>query len=230
MTLVAHPAGGQGSIPVKRLAGVLLVLLSCGRPPRVCGCVDAANACQPGTSAAACGVAGNACVACPTGQICFNQACTGSPPACTGAAVPDEGQQHVAQGTTVNYGHNPPASGPHWPCWAPYAVATTVVPREQWVHNLEHGGVVLLFRCADASSCPSAQSALAAIDNQAPDAPTGGHRILVTADPTLPTAFAAVAWDFVLAQDTLDAGAMQCFISAREGRGPEDVPSGGSCP
>jgi hypothetical protein len=49
-------------------------------------------------------------------------------------------------------------------------------------------------------------------------------RILVTGDPALPTRFAAIAWDWALSSDTLDAAAVQCFIDARYGRGPENAP------
>lgn len=134
----------------------------------------------------------------------------------------------MLQGTLVNYAHNPPASGNHWPCWAPYAVATTVLPPEAWVHNLEHGGVVLLYQCADATSCPDAGAALAKVDADAPDAPTGGHRVLVTADPTLPTPFAAVAWDWALAANAVNEPDLLCFIAAHEGMGPEDISADGN--
>ncbi len=144
--------------------------------------------------------------------------------------MPDEGRNHVPYGTTVSYANNPPASGDHWPCWAPYAPATAVIPPEQWVHNLEHGAIVLLFQCQNETSCPDAFNALVAIDNAGPDAPTGGHRILVTAYPPLPKAYAAVAWDWVLLSDTADSTSFQCFIAAHEGMGPEDVAVGGTCP
>ncbi len=101
------------------------------------------------------------------------------------------------------------------------------------MHNLEHGGVVLLYRCADATSCPAARAALDDLLARAPDALGGGRRLLVTAAPTLPSAFAAVAWDFVLLEDNVDANALLCFIAAHEGNGPEDVaanPSPNACP
>jgi hypothetical protein len=148
---------------------------------------------------------------------------------CDGASIPDEGFTHVDFGTPVTYRNNPPASGNHWPCWTPYGVASAVVHPEAWVHNLEHGAVVLLFQCADATSCPDALSALTKIDNDAPDAPGGGHRIVVTADPTLPTPFAAVAWDYVLSADSAtDESAFLCFAAVHEGHGREDISADGT--
>ena len=48
----------------------------------------------------------------------------------------------------ISYSENPPSSGPHWPFWEQtWGEHSDVVPRERWVHNLEHGGVILLYNC-----------------------------------------------------------------------------------
>lgn len=59
-------------------------------------------------------------------------------------------QEHVADGTVVQYAHLPPDSGPHYNTWAPfdtkfYANADRP-PVENLVHNLEHGYVVVWYR------------------------------------------------------------------------------------
>jgi hypothetical protein len=145
-----------------------------------------------------------------------------SDPKCGEVRVAIEGGTHVPEGTAVTYAANPPSSGNHWPCWAKWGVASTVLPPERYVHNLEHGGVVLLYRCT-AAACDDAKNALAAVAAAAPDAPTGGHRLVVNADATLPTAFAAVAWGWTYTSDTVDQANLLCFIQAHEGQGPEDV-------
>jgi hypothetical protein len=158
--------------------------------------------------------------------------------------VPDEGAIHVPMGTPVVYLHNPPASGPHWPAPAPWGVHGEIVPREWWVHNLEHGGIVLLYNCpwpADAgvdggedggppvpNACEPDIATLAAfyangpVDNWYDQ--FSETRILVTPDELLPTRFAAVAWDWSFTFDAIDTAAVQCFIDARYGRGPEMAP------
>jgi hypothetical protein len=166
------------------------------------------------------------------------------PLACSPAVekVPDEGNMHVAFGTPIVYQHNPPASGPHWPFPAPWGVHPEIVPPEWWVHNLEHGGVVLLYNCplpADAgtdadggplppNACPNEIAAYQQLYAQAPVLNYYDMifetKILVTADPDLPTRFAAVAWDWDWTSDTLDLTALQCFIAARYDRGPENAP------
>src|SRR5215208_4047320 len=64
----------------------------------------------------------------------------------TESAVSNEGWVHVAEGSTVTYRNNPPASGPHYPVWARYQSYTTAVARPYWVHNLEHGAIVFVHR------------------------------------------------------------------------------------
>src|SRR5438094_540068 len=61
----------------------------------------------------------------------------------------DQGNTHVAAGTPVNYtGPLPPSSGSHWP--APAApvkagVYDKQVPFEATTHNLEHGGIFIVY-------------------------------------------------------------------------------------
>jgi hypothetical protein len=69
-----------------------------------------------------------------------------------GRLMPDRGQQHVQQGTPIPYEDSPPTSGPHWPIVAKWGVYSEEVAAEVFVHNLEHGGVVILYRCP--TPCP----------------------------------------------------------------------------
>jgi len=76
----------------------------------------------------------------------------------TSYAVPDEGRNHVAVGTRVDYKHLPPSSGPHYPSPdAPKPASTYVDPirPEYFVHDLEHGAIVLVYRCGGAGPSPA---------------------------------------------------------------------------
>jgi hypothetical protein len=59
-------------------------------------------------------------------------------------------QQHVEEGTKVNYDRFPPDSGPHYPSPAPltkrFYTAEDRPPVEELVHNLEHGYTVAWYR------------------------------------------------------------------------------------
>jgi len=158
-------------------------------------------------------------------------------------AVADEGRVHVPYPTPITYKHDPPASGPHWPLpygrWA-WGAFDETIPRESWVHNLEHGGIVLLYNCSgvsapnydafmnppDAGSWPCADvtDALRTVLAEEPPDKFGEVRILVTADEAAPKKVSAVAWDWVYQSDTVDLTALRCFRDARYGMGPEDAP------
>jgi uncharacterized protein DUF3105 len=149
----------------------------------------------------------------------------GSPPVTT---VASEGWAHVAEGSSVVYQANPPASGPHYPVWARYREHAQAVPRPYWVHNLEHGAIVLLYR-PDAPSAAVAElrQALSAL----PEDPACGHRrALMTPDPLLPQPVAAVAAFHVLAADRLDPSWVRAFSDSYRGRGPEVVCTDGTYP
>lgn len=142
--------------------------------------------------------------------------------------VANEGWAHVTEGSAITYRHNPPASGPHYPVWARYEAFTTPVARGYWVHNVEHGAVVLLHR-PDAP--PAVIQALLDAYRALPADPDCGHtRALLTPDPLLDRPVAVVAVDHVLRGECVDANAVRQFASQRRNRGPENVCAPGTRP
>jgi hypothetical protein len=150
-----------------------------------------------------------------------------------GACVPEGEKQHTvlasphvsspASLATVIYSSNPPSSGPHCSSTASYAQMSPI-DRCNWLHNLEHGAVVLLYNCAVA--CPELVAQLQQVAASAKRDPLcGTRRILITADPMLDTRVAAAAWGFTWKSDCFNeaAGAsLVGFIDAHIGHAPED--------
>jgi hypothetical protein len=130
-----------------------------------------------------------------------------------------EGQPHVEQGTDIEWMADPPHSGPHYPTWETWGEHDMVVPRGNWVHNLEHGGIVLGYRCND--DCPDELEVLREVVAMRPDL-----RILLTLDPLLPgdERFSAIAWTWVHRFDAPDLATLLCFVDQHENHAPEDVP------
>jgi hypothetical protein len=130
-----------------------------------------------------------------------------------------EGQMHVPQDSEVTWDSDPPNSGPHYPTWETWDEHDMVVPRGNWVHNLEHGGIVLTYRCND--DCEPELAVLRDVIAQRPEL-----RILLTPDPLLPgdERFAAIAWTWILRFDAPDLDALLCFADQHENHAPEDVP------
>lgn len=140
-----------------------------------------------------------------------------------GRAVADEGHWHILDGGTWPYVSQPPASGPHAPSRGGWGVYTHPLARENYVHNEEHGGVVLLYNCP--AGCPDVVNVFLRLANErAPDS-FGEVKIVVTPDPLYDGgAFAAAAWDSVYTPATLDEDALRCFIDHHIDQGPEQAP------
>jgi hypothetical protein len=135
---------------------------------------------------------------------------------------PIEGHLHVDPPATVSYRANPPASGNHYPVPADWGLHADPVQPEQWVHNLEHGGIVLLYDCP--SGCDAEVQQLDALRTSRPVDEFREVRILITPYTAMQHKFAAVAWGWRWQGDTVDETAIRCFIDARYDRGPEQVP------
>lgn len=130
-----------------------------------------------------------------------------------------EGQEHVPQASEVAWASDPPCSGPHYPTWELWGEHDGTVPRGNWVHNLEHGGIVLSYRCAD--PCEAELEILRDVVEQRPEL-----RILLTPDPLLPGSerFAAISWTWVHRFDAPALEELLCFADQHENHAPEDVP------
>ena len=123
----------------------------------------------------------------------------------------------------IDYGELPPAGGPHNPCWDDYGIHDELLPPENWVHNLEHGAVVLLYECPE--GCDAELSMLEAFVSERSWA-------LLTRFEGLTTRFAVVAWGYLLMTDELDLDGFEAFYDALAYHAPESVPSGkpAGCP
>lgn len=139
-------------------------------------------------------------------------------------AVPGEGASHVDESEVITWQAVPPASGPHRGQWARWGEYSELGP-ERWLHNLEHGGIALLYNpCID----PESVEALRAIARGMPDDDTGAFRWILTPYPELPSAVAVVAWEWVYEAECVQADEIETFIGQRYRRAPEDVRGDGA--
>lgn len=150
---------------------------------------------------------------------------TASPAAGTspqpGYAQPDMGHTHVAVGTQVTYTYCPPASGRHYNAAANgpitarvYGPGDAVIP-EGWVHNLEHGALVLLYK----GETPDQAALRAAFDAIGPS-PVCGFQPggqspgpLVARFDQMTWPYAALVWGRVLPLQTVDIPAIVAFYA-----------------
>lgn len=135
----------------------------------------------------------------------------------------DMGRLHVPPGEVVKYTFCPPASGSHYlaaglgPIPARfYGVNDKTLP-EGWIHNLEHGALVLLYRGNSDGVGSEGQQALRAFFDTFPNSPVCNITRGTTQGPVITrfddmaTPFAAVVWGRVLPLQTFDAAAILDF-------------------
>ena len=151
---------------------------------------------------------------------------TAPPP---GFVQPDMGHLHVNPGTKVTYANCPPASGKHYNVQGVgpidgglHGPDDATVP-EGWVHNLEHGAIVLLYSCPGGTGpgcTPEGQQALGALLPDWPKSPIcgiapGKLTPVITRFDDMAWPYAAVVWDVVLPMQTLDKDALFNFYATR---------------
>ncbi len=129
----------------------------------------------------------------------------------------DLGRDHISLGAFVKYALCPPATGKHFNAQGEGPVRPGFYgPEDQatpqgWIHNLEHGAMVLLYRCAEGdSACTEAgQGALQAFNATFPNSPVcnlpkGATGPIVARFDEMAWPYAALLWGQVLPMDTLD--------------------------
>ena len=156
-------------------------------------------------------------------------AAPGGTPAPLGQPADDLGRQHVTRGRSVTYTYCPPTSGSHYndlpdgPIPAKfYGMDEGTLP-QGWIHNLEHGAMVVLYSCAKDGCSDADLAALRAYSGERPTSPLCAlpDTLIVTRFDDMAEPFAAVVWDRVLYQPTLDIAGLRAFWDRYADRGPE---------
>ncbi len=138
-------------------------------------------------------------------------------------AVPDEGYAHVPEGTPIEYQHYPPASGPHYPTWLLYGLYEREdISEGYWVHNLEHGAIVILYKCDQ--PCPDLIESLRDLLNSFPLTRWDNRKAVALPYSKMDVPLMAVAWNVQMPLDEFDAQALIGFYVRHVDQGPENVP------
>jgi hypothetical protein len=139
-----------------------------------------------------------------------------------------EGQTHVPECSTVTYQTKPPSSGNHYDRWAAFKIYSNPIPEGYWVHDLEHGAVVLSYNCPD--GCDADIAAATQMLNGFPPDPLClvndirvRRRSVMTPDPNLDVKFAASSWGYTLRANCFDADVFSSFANRHYDAGPEKL-------
>jgi hypothetical protein len=148
-----------------------------------------------------------------------------------GTLVADEGTpSHIDPSTVWPYKNYPPTSGPHYgqpngP--APWQTIDTQLSEGTFIHNLEHGGIVILYNCGSGSDCSSLKSSIDDyVQNRVPADPQFGAYKVIAAPYTrnMSHKVALLAWHYIQWLDAFDQNAITKFYEAHVNQGPEKVP------
>ncbi len=153
-----------------------------------------------------------------------------------GYVQPDMGNGHVAPGTPITFTYCPPASGRHYNASGqgpiqprPYGPDDTVRP-QGWVHNLEHGALIVLYRGDSQAATPEGQAALRSFFDDYPASPVCGFEAGTSVGPLfarfdeMAWPMAAMVWGRVLPMEELDTEAiLELDRTFGERTNPEDL-------
>ena len=129
------------------------------------------------------------------------------------------GATHIDVPEPLAYEASPPSSGPHRPQWGKWG-EYEFMPPQRWLHNLEHGGVAILYHpCADAALVES----LRAFAQAQPDDDGGAFRWVLSPYVDAPAAVLVVAWENVWAAECLDEESLAEFVAEHYRQAPEDI-------
>jgi len=155
-----------------------------------------------------------------------------------GYVQPDMGRTHVATGAKVTYTYCPPASGAHYNATGVgpitprvYGPSDRALP-EGWIHDLEHGAMVILYRGRDGDPgiTEAGQDALRALFDEFPASPVCGIQPGTSQGPVMARfddmewPYAALLWGQVLPLSELDtAQILEFWQISGERNNPEPL-------
>jgi len=138
-------------------------------------------------------------------------------------SIPDEGAGHVEEGAAIQYKHYPPSSGTHYGRLAAWKAHAQEIAEGYWVHNLEHGGVVVLYNCRS-SACPELESELKGLYEKLRPSKWGHVKLAVLPYSRITSQIAVVAWGYQMDLPGADVNSIRFFYNTHVDRGPEDAP------
>lgn len=141
-----------------------------------------------------------------------------------GVSHPNQGETHIAQGQKHDpYNSDPASSGPHYAdasAPTPWGVYTQEVPDEVFVHNEEHGGVVITYnpKLLPPDQLKKLQALFAPPYSNKSFTPS---KAIVTPRSKNTRAIQVASWTYALDLDHFDETVLTKFYLQRVGKAPE---------
>jgi hypothetical protein len=137
-----------------------------------------------------------------------------------------DARKHIWPLESGHWSTDPPSSGEHYaiPGYSPsgWGLHEDNVPPEVWVHNLEHGGIAVLYRCS--THCPERGLIQVLLHHAPRESLFNEVKIIAVAYPVPSHRFALVAWGWTQFMDRWDEYLAERFYRAHVDQGPERTP------
>lgn len=147
---------------------------------------------------------------------------------CVAKTFPDEGAGHVNDRRTASdYKTNPPTSGDHNPTPGPDGLYPpgNEPAIENWLHTLEHGRVILMYKSGAAAETVTALQRL--YEEPVLGKAASYHMLLMRNNTKMPFQAAAVGWRHYVGCNDVGPAAIKALRAFRDryvDKGPELVP------
>ncbi len=141
------------------------------------------------------------------------------------AREPSYGNDHVPVCSELTLPAFPPTSGTHFRSWADFGTYDAPVPWGYLMHSMEHGTVVIGYRCEGDCSALTAELQ-AVIDAQPIDPLCRGDdpaRFILAPMPDLEWPIAVLAWENLYLATCFDRPSMEAFITRVYAQAPENL-------
>lgn len=139
----------------------------------------------------------------------------------SGTQIPILSREHVQDGEHPEYNSNPPTSGNHYAQPEEWGIYDRELRKERLVHNLEHSGIVVYYRCPETEAgCPEL---IESLKNLAGQLIKKDRKVLLAKSSEINSRIALSAWGWYDAFDVFDEDRIWNFFRDHVNKGPERV-------
>lgn len=124
---------------------------------------------------------------------------------------------HVPESDHPEYNSNPPTSGAHYDKTEEWGIYDKPLVKERLVHNLEHGGILIYYKC---EKCEDLVSKLSELTKRLAKK---DRKIILVPSTEIDATIVLTAWGWLDKMNEYDEKRIRAFFNDHINRGPERV-------
>lgn len=131
-------------------------------------------------------------------------------------------RKHVPESEKPTYNSNPPTSGSHYEKTEEWGISDKPLVVERLVHNMEHGGVIIFYKC-DAKTDKFCDELILKLKDITQRLTKKDRKVVLTPNENIDSKIALAAWGWLDKMEEVDEDRIWKFFSDHINRGPERV-------